>query len=31
LCNTFNWNDKIGHNLVLRLSGAFASRKTDEE
>ena len=31
LCNTFNWNDKIGHNLVLRLSGAFASRKTDGE
>lgn len=22
LCNTFNWTDKIGHNLVLRLSGA---------
>jgi CubicO group peptidase (beta-lactamase class C family) len=25
LCNTFNWNEKIGHNLVLRLSGAFAA------
>ena len=31
LCNTFNWNDKIGHNLVLRLSGAFAARDADEE
>ena len=25
LFNTFNWNEKIGHNLVLRLSGAFAA------
>jgi len=24
LCNAFNWKDKIGHNLLLRLSGASA-------
>jgi hypothetical protein len=22
LCNSFNWDDRIGHNLLLRLSGA---------
>ena len=22
LCSSFNWNDKIGHNLLLRLSGS---------
>jgi len=25
LSNKFNWDDKVGHNLVLRLSGACAS------
>ena len=24
LCSSFNWNDKIGHNLLLRLSQASA-------
>ena len=23
LCNNFNWDDKIGHNLLLRLSDAY--------
>ncbi len=23
LCNNFNWNDKVGHNLLLRLSEAY--------
>ena len=25
LSNSFNWDDKVGHNLVIRLSEAFAS------
>lgn len=24
LCNSFNWDDWVGHNLLLRLSGAYA-------
>jgi CubicO group peptidase (beta-lactamase class C family) len=24
LCNNFNWHDKVGHNLLLRLSEAYA-------
>jgi len=24
LCNNFNWDDKVGHNLLLRLSEAYA-------
>jgi CubicO group peptidase (beta-lactamase class C family) len=28
LCNTFNWRDKIGHNLLLRLSRAYATPHT---
>jgi CubicO group peptidase (beta-lactamase class C family) len=30
LCNTFNWNDKVGHNLVLRIAGSSAKRQTKQ-
>ena len=23
LCSNFNWDEKVGHNLLLRLSGAY--------
>jgi CubicO group peptidase (beta-lactamase class C family) len=27
LCNNFNWHDKVGHNLLLRLSDAYPPRR----
>ena len=29
LGNRFNWDDRVGHNLLLRLSGAYAPRETN--
>ena len=31
LNNQFDWDDKIGHNLLLRLSGAYGSKPTENE
>jgi CubicO group peptidase (beta-lactamase class C family) len=28
LCNNFNWDDKVGHNLLLRLSSAYTPGHT---
>jgi CubicO group peptidase (beta-lactamase class C family) len=30
LCSNFNWDDKIGHNLLLRLSKGLASGKSQQ-